>query len=121
MDSSLIPDAKELVNTNRLVSVDISRLMPLVVADHEHDAEDSVYLNDALQKVSEARDLHRKDDYAGALKAVGKAIKKVSELVAIRKPKNPDYAILEAPFYFVQGDILTSYIIDKADVFGNIP
>ena len=32
-----------------------------------------------------------------------------------------DYAVLEAPFYYLQGNILVSYIERNADMFGNIP
>ena len=55
------------------------------------------------------------------MKTITKALKRVSDLVSLRKEKYPYYSILEAPFYYYQGHLLISYIEAKSDVFGNIP
>lgn len=51
-----------------------------------------------------------------------KAVKQGSSLVALRKEAGlTDYGILEAPIYFMMGNIITAYIETKSDVFGNLP
>ena len=75
-----------------------------------------------LSNIAQAKDMHRAEDYVGALKMLGKALKKVQELGAVRKDAGiKDYEVLEAPLYYLQGHILTTYIETKSDVFGNIP
>ncbi len=97
--------------------------MPLISSESQsHQAEDMTYLSSALDNIAQARDLHKKDDYPGALKALNKALKKVQELTSLRKEAGLlDYAVLEAPLYYLQGHFLTTYIETKSDVFGNIP
>ena len=55
------------------------------------------------------------------MKILMKAQKSVQELVALRKEAgHQEYAVLEAPFYFMVGNLLTTYIETKSDVFGNL-
>ncbi len=56
-----------------------------------------------------------------ALKFLSKALRRVQELISLRKEANPDYAVLEAPLFYLQGNYLVTYVEEKADVFGNIP
>jgi hypothetical protein len=35
------------------------------------------YLSVALENIVQAKDLHKKDDYAGSLKTLGKALKRI--------------------------------------------
>lgn len=74
-----------------------------------------------LELVAQAKDAHRRDDYIVALKSLQKAIKRMQELIALRKEANPDYSVLEAPLFYLQGHFLVSYIEQKSDVFGNLP
>lgn len=39
----------------------------------------------------------------------------------MRKEKVQEYSVLEAPFYYVQGELLASYVESKIDVMGKIP
>lgn len=56
------------------------------------------------------------------MKAVNKSVKRIGELVQLRVEKGyTNYKVFEAPFIYQQGNILVSYIENKADVFGNIP
>ena len=54
-----------------------------------------------------------------------KAVKRIEELVDLRKPSSEDtineYSVIEAGFLYQQGNILVTYIEAKSDVFGNIP
>jgi hypothetical protein len=51
-----------------------------------------------------------------------KAVKQGSSLVALRKEAGlTDYSIIEAPIYYMMGNIITTYIETKSDVFGNLP
>ena len=60
------------------------------------------YLSVALENIASAKDLHKKDDYAGALKTLGKALKRIQELTALRKDAGLlDYSVLEAPLYYL--------------------
>ncbi len=54
------------------------------------------------------------------MKSISKAIKSIEELINLKKESQPDYAILGAPFYFLQGSILLSYMENSMDVFGNV-
>jgi hypothetical protein len=42
-------------------------------------------------------------------------------LTTLRKDKSPDYAVLDAPFIYLQGHVLVTYIENSTDVFGTIP
>ena len=97
--------------------------MPLISSESQtHQAEDMTYMTSVLSNIAQAKDMYRADDYVGALKILTKALKKVQELGAVRKDAGiKDYEILEAPLYYLQGHILTTYIETKSDVFGNIP
>ena len=55
-----------------------------------------------------------------------KAVKRIEELVDMRRSKTDDdtineYSIVEAGFLYQQGNMLVTYIESKSDVFGNIP
>jgi len=55
-----------------------------------------------------------------------KAVKRIEELVDLRRSKTDDdaineYSIVEAGFLYQQGNMLVTYIESKSDVFGNIP
>ena len=96
--------------------------MPLLSKDSESlFVEDTAYINTAVQNVSLAKSCQKIDDYSGAMKAMSKALRTITELVQLRKDKYPLYAVLEAPFYYQQGNIMVSYIEAKSDVFGNVP
>lgn len=85
--------------------------MPLITGDTEtHQSEDQTYLNVALEHVAQAKDAHRRDDFTGALKSLQRAMKRMQELIALRKESNPDYSVLEAPLFYLQGHFLVSYI-----------
>lgn len=106
--------------TNRLISVELSKLMPLITDDLSN-SEDITYLNAALSCACKAKEFLRTKDYGNAAKFANRACKRIGELVGIRKEKQPDYSLLEAPFYYLQGHILFTYIENSADVFGNYP
>lgn len=110
-----------ITTTTRLLSLELGDLMPLINDNPAFEVEDQTYLGAAVTLVNEALELKRKDDFAGAMKAVSKALKRISELVTLRNEVNPDYKVLEAPFIYQQANILTSYIETKSDVFGNVP
>jgi hypothetical protein len=64
-----------------LLSLELSKLMPLISSESQaHQAEDMTYLTGALENIAQAKTLHRSDDYVGALKTLGKALKRVQEL-----------------------------------------
>ncbi len=55
-----------------------------------------------------------------------KAVKRIEELVDMRRSKTDDdaineYSVIEAGFLYQQGNMLVTYIESKSDVFGNIP
>lgn len=132
MDPSLIPSNPQdttdeplipHVSTTRLLSLELSHLMPLLSNNVETlFVEDTSYINTAVQNVSLAKSCQKIDDYSGAMKAMSKALRTITELVQLRKDNGqPLYAVLEAPFYYQQGNIMVSYIETKSDVFGNVP
>jgi hypothetical protein len=95
------PAGEEVItSTNKLLSLELSELMPMVNDNEAYAAEDQTYLQGALGLVSQALELKRKDDYAGAMKQIAKAVKRVGELVTLRKAVNTTYEILEAPFLY---------------------
>lgn len=110
-----------ITSTTKLLSLELSRLMPLINDNPEFEAEDQAYLGAALEQLSLAKEAQKKDDYATAMKGIMRSVKRIGELVALRKEKNSDYAVLEAPFYLKQGSLLSSYLESKSDVFGNVP
>ena len=92
-------------------------MMPLIsTGEAPLDVEDSTYLSAAIENVSLATEHKRKNEYPAALKAMMHAIKGINTLVALRKEKYPAYAVLEAPFYYAQGNLLGSYVEANADV-----
>jgi hypothetical protein len=113
-------DQTIITSTNRYLSLELSDLMPLINDNEAFTQEDQTYLQAALEHVSTALDLKRTEDFAGAMKAVSKAVRQVGELVTLRKQTSPTYEVLEAPFLYQQGNILLTYIEVKSDVFGNV-
>lgn len=111
-----------LPSVTSLVGFDLAKLRALVNDIPELEQEDETYFTVALQHLHQAKELKKTEDYLGAMKAVNKAVKRISELVQLRVEKGyPNYKVFEAPFIYQQGNILVSYIENKADVFGNIP
>ena len=57
---------------------------------------------------------------------MSKAVKRIEELVDLRRCKESEdqineYSVIESGFLYQQGNILATYIEAKSDVFGNIP
>lgn len=134
MDTKLIPETSSATNdndhqhpeviitsTNKYLSLELSQLMPIINENPAFMQEDQSYFENAINHVKNAKELQKKDDYAGAMKAISKAVKLIGELVTLRQPCNSSYQVLEAPFLYQQGSILTAYIEAKSDVFGNVP
>ena len=76
--------------------------------------------------MSLAKEAQRKDDYSGAMSHMGKAVKRIEELVDLRKnaadeDQINEYSVIESGFLYQQGNILVTYIETKSDVFGNVP
>ena len=94
--------------------------MPLITDDLSN-SEDATYINHALQHVRDAKDLLKKGDFSHAAHLSYKAVKLITDLVALRKEAQPEYRVLETPFYYFQGHVLLSYIENSSDVFGVIP
>jgi len=113
-------DQTIVTSTNRYLSLELSELMPLINDNEAFTQEDQSFLQAALEQVSTALELKRKEDFSGAMKAVSKAVRRVGELVTLRKQTSPAYEVLEAPFLYQQGNILLTYIEAKSDVFGNV-
>jgi myosin-crossreactive antigen len=70
--------------------------------------------------------LQRKDDYSNAMSHMLKAVKRIEELIDMRRSTTDEdaineYSIIEAGFLYQQGNMLVTYIESKSDVFGNIP
>jgi hypothetical protein len=97
--------------------------MPLISSESlAHQTEDMTYLTAVIEHMNQAKKHQREDDYVSSLKSLTKAIKQGSSLVALRKEAGlADYAIIEAPIYYMMGHIITTYIETKSDVFGNLP
>ena len=107
------------VSTNSVLSVELSRLAPLVLA--QVTAEDEARLGAAVAAARESRELLRAGNFAAALHKASKAVRRVEELVELRKEASPLVGVLAAPFYFVQAYGLISYVESNVDMFGNVP
>jgi hypothetical protein len=104
--------AAEIANTpssllsSRLISVDLSKLLPLIKGiEGANDAENQSYLSSALEQVSLAKEAQRKDDYSGAMTHMGKAVKRIEELVDLRKnvadeDQINEYSVIESGFLY---------------------
>jgi hypothetical protein len=129
IDTTTAPTATLQPSTLALLSLDLSKLRALIIPSGSvsdevppYEAEDETYLSVAMGHLQEAKDAKRAGDYPVALKQVHKAVQRVTELVKLREEQGlTEYKVLQAPFIYQQGNILTAYIEDKADVFGNIP
>ena len=116
------------ISSSRLISVDLFKLLPLIqgVSSETHDAENYSYLSAALEQVSLAKEFQLKDDYSASMIHMSKAVKRIEELIDLRKNKEDEdqineYSVIESGFLYQQGNILVSYIETKSDVFGNVP
>jgi hypothetical protein len=71
--------------------------------------------------VSQAKELQKRDDYTGAMKHIRRAVKRIEELIKMKKEAGSlGYDVVKAGFLYQQGSILVAYIEAGSDVFGNI-
>lgn len=108
------------ISTNRYFSVEISQLMPLITDDLSNN-ENLIYLNAAVQLAKEAKDHLKSGEFALAVNIAAKASARIEKLCSIRQETQPDFMILKAPFYYLVGHCIISYVENSSDVFGNVP
>ena len=103
-----------------MLSVDIEQLVTLTLNGDGWKKDREVYevIIEALKHVKSARDWIESKDFENAAKYADKAFKVMNEFVASRQ--NSVYEILLAPFHYYLGNILTTYIEERTDEFGNL-
>ena len=107
------------ISTSCYISCEISVLMPLVTEDLSNH-ETNLYLNAAVQFAKESKEAAKGGDFGKAVNMAEKAVKRIERLCSIRTEKEPDFIILKAPFYFLMGNAIITYVECTTDVFGNV-
>eukprot|EP00347_Sterkiella_histriomuscorum_P008586 403344526 len=108
------------ISTVRYLSCEISKLMPLITDDLGNH-ETNLYLNAAVQFAQQSKDSARNGDFANSIHLAEKAVKRIERLCSIRIETQPDFLILKAPFYYLMGNAIITYVENASDVFGNVP
>ena len=73
----------------------------------------------ALKHVKEGKASLNKQEYENAAKFANKAFKEIDEY--LNSKQNPQLNLLLAPFHYFLGHVLTTYMENKTDPFGNLP
>ena len=107
------------ISTRRYLSLDINVLFPLVT-DDPTNVEDVTYVQRAIKSIVTSKDLSQQKDYLGSVQYANKAVGLIEKLFEMRKEKNPDFVVLQAPFYYFLANQILTYAENSIDVFGNI-
>ncbi|CDW77223.1 UNKNOWN [Stylonychia lemnae] len=119
IDTTTAPPSINDISTNRYLSVEISKLMPLITDDLS-DPETSIYLNAAVLLAKESKDMMRTENFAQGINKAAKASAKIEKLCDAKLEKNPEFQILKAPFYYLLANNIITYVERASDVFGNV-
>ena len=94
--------------------------MPLITNDLT-DSDTLAYLNQAVDYAKTCKDLMRQGNYPTAIHKASKAVKRIEDLIELKKDTAPEIGVSAAPFYYLQANSLITYVENTIDVFGNVP
>ena len=93
--------------------------MPLITKDLTN-TENLSLLSQAFEYAKASKELLKQGKYAESIYKAMKSVKRIEELLELRREENPDIGVLAAPFYYVQANALISYVETNIDEFGNL-
>ena len=100
-------------------SVDMNLLLPLLTEDPTN-VGDLTYIQKAIKSVVTSKDLSKQKDYISAVQYANKAVGLIEKLFESKKEQQPDYIVLQAPFYYFLASQILTYAENAIDVFGNL-